>query len=40
MAYDNDNKNEEEEKIDLNQKKIISTLTNLQQCESLTFEIK
>jgi len=40
MAYDNDNKNEEEEKIDLNQKKIISTLTNLQQCESLTYEIK
>ena len=40
MAYDNDNKNEKEEKIDLNQKKIISTLTNLQQCESLTYEIK
>lgn len=40
MAYDNEEKNEEEDKIDLNQKKIISTLTNLQQCESLTYEIK
>ena len=40
MAYDNEEKNEEDDKIDLNQKKIISTLTNLEQCESLTFEIK
>ena len=40
MAYDNEEKNEEDDKIDLNQKKIISTLTNLQQCESLTYEIK
>ena len=31
---------EEADKIDLNQNKIISTLSNLQQCESLTYEIK
>ena len=31
---------EEADKINLNQNKIISTLSNLQQCESLTYEIK
>ena len=31
---------EEEEKLDLNKIKIVSTLSNLQQCESLTYEIK
>ena len=31
---------EESDKIDLNKNKILSTLLNLKQCESLTYEIK
>ena len=40
IVYEAEAKGEEKEQIDLNQKKIISTLANLQQCGSLTYEIK